>query len=695
MNRKSVTLAAAVTFGMVGPTAFAQQTQLGINPVPIFTSVVVQTTVSFDPATSHYLYNYTVTNPASNTGLIWAIEEDVTAPLNAFLPTGSGFTIPRGAAGPVLFDALWAQRNGILSVPVNRQPVPFGSTAPSGWVGSLSVVGTGGWAAVANGAGISSGQTLSGFNMVSYGSPTIRAMTIQPDWALDLGPTGGEPTDAQAIQAAKIEQSLKRTVYVLGPSVYNVDIGTLLTQLNKDVVKGTQLGWLPDGTIAAQIQSQIQAAQALYGSEGPDYNTFVALKGALNTATMAGPGKLTPDGRNLIQFALSQILNQVGNPSPTLPPQPPPPTPKVTITSPASRALHLPVGANAVITATVVDVTHNGTPLANYHVPLQIVSGPNASTQTSLTSDVNGVVTYSYTSKNTGVDVVSFSANATSAAAVHPLSVVRNPVADAASIVWDGGPDLIISEFTPPVVNWSGQANLHLTDTTTNIGDIVEQSSTTQYFISTTSPVDPATAFLLGGRPVPALLPQTSNFYQMDLPLPSQFQSPGNYYLLACANGDRAVAETNYTNNCRARQAMQMIHQSVVPPVCSGAGPSQPSLWPPNHKYVSETIVGVTDPNKLALTNTISGIQQDEPVLGIGSGNTAPDATGVGTSVAQVRAERSGTANGRIYVISFGAVNTAGGQCSGIVKVGVPHDQGQGSVPIDSGYRYDSTVVPP
>ncbi|HWW20583.1 MAG TPA: CARDB domain-containing protein [Steroidobacteraceae bacterium] len=694
MNRNALLFAAALVLGISVQRSVAQQTQLGIYPVPTFTAVTVQTAVSFDPSTAHYFYNYTVTNPASNTGTIYSIEEDLTAPLNAFLPTGSGFTLPRGAAGPVLFDNLWAQRKGVTSVPFNQQAVPFGSTAPSGWLGTLSVIATGGWHSRSVAAEIPPGQTLSGFNLVSYGSPTIRAMTFKPEWILDLGPTGGEPTDAQAIQAAQIKQSLQVTVFVLGPSVYNVDIGTLLSQLAKDVATAVQLGWISDATLAAQIQSQIHSAQTLYGSEGPDYNTYTALKTALNTVTSAAPGKLTTDGNNLVQLALSQVLRQVGNPSPGGPPQPPPPTPKVTITSPVSRALSLPVGSTATITASVVDVAQGGTPLANYNVPLQITSGPNAGTQATLTSDANGTVTYSYASANTGVDVVSLLANVTPAAGVRPLVVVKNPAADAASVVWDGGPDLVINEFTPPVVNWASQASLHLTDTTTNIGNVAEQPSTTQYFMSTQSPVDPTAAVLLGGRPVPTLQPGASNFYQIDLPVPSQFQSPGTYYLLACANGNRAVAETNYQNNCQTRQATQMIHQTVVPPVCTSAAPSEGSIWPPNHKYVSENVVGVTDPNRLAVTITISGIQQDEPVLGIGSGNTAPDATGVGTSTAQVRAERSGTGNGRIYFISFGAVNTAGGQCAGTVQAGVPHDQGQGSTPVDTGYRYDSTVVP-
>jgi hypothetical protein len=89
----------------------------------------------------------------------------------------------------------------------------------------------------------------------------------------------------------------------------------------------------------------------------------------------------------------------------------------------------------------------------------------------------------------------------------------------------------------------------------------------------------------------------------------------------------------------------------------------------------------------------VTGIQQDETVEALGSGNTAPDGSGVGTSIAYVRAERAGPGTGRIYFISFTATNTQGAQCSGMVPAFVPHDQGQGFTPVDTGQRYDSTVL--
>jgi hypothetical protein len=127
-------------------------------------------------------------------------------------------------------------------------------------------------------------------------------------------------------------------------------------------------------------------------------------------------------------------------------------------------------------------------------------------------------------------------------------------------------------------------------------------------------------------------------------------------------------------------------------PDCTGAAASAGVIWPPNHTMVSETIVGVTDdPVNLPLVIVVTGIMQDESVAAIGSGNTSPDGMGIGTSTAQIRAERAGPGTGRLYFISFNATNTMGLQCTGSVMVFVPHDQGQGFIPIDTGERFDST----
>ncbi len=101
----------------------------------------------------------------------------------------------------------------------------------------------------------------------------------------------------------------------------------------------------------------------------------------------------------------------------------------------------------------------------------------------------------------------------------------------------------------------------------------------------------------------------------------------------------------------------------------------------------------MTDPDGDPVTITVDAIYQDEPVNGLGDGDTAPDGAGVGTSTAQVRAERAGSGNGRVYHIDFTADDGNGGQCSGAVLVGVPKSQGKNGAPVDDGALFDSTIL--
>ena len=71
-----------------------------------------------------------------------------------------------------------------------------------------------------------------------------------------------------------------------------------------------------------------------------------------------------------------------------------------------------------------------------------------------------------------------------------------------------------------------------------------------------------------------------------------------------------------------------------------------------------------------------------------------PDASGVGTGNAMVRAERSGLKDGRVYVISFTASDNKDGYCNGQVQVKVPRDWSDKGCPaVNSGQKYDATQM--
>lgn len=143
------------------------------------------------------------------------------------------------------------------------------------------------------------------------------------------------------------------------------------------------------------------------------------------------------------------------------------------------------------------------------------------------------------------------------------------------------------------------------------------------------------------------------------------FAVPGNYTVTVTVTDDDGGVGTAST------------HVLVdAPPSCSAATATPDTLWPPNHKFATIS-VSVPDPDAGDTASVhIDGVTQDEPVLGTGSGDTAPDArSNAAAGKVDVRSERSGSGDGRVYRIAFTATDTFGASCSGVVTVGVPHDQ--------------------
>jgi uncharacterized repeat protein (TIGR01451 family) len=109
-------------------------------------------------------------------------------------------------------------------------------------------------------------------------------------------------------------------------------------------------------------------------------------------------------------------------------------------------------------------------------------------------------------------------------------------------------------------------------------------------------------------------------------------------------------------------------------PVISDAAVDQAVLWPVNHALRDVRVRYSTSDNCGTPTVTLH-VTSNEPVNGMGDGDTAPDWEVVGPNLVRLRAERAATGTGRIYTIAITATDSAGHTSTRTVAVAVPHNR--------------------
>ena len=106
--------------------------------------------------------------------------------------------------------------------------------------------------------------------------------------------------------------------------------------------------------------------------------------------------------------------------------------------------------------------------------------------------------------------------------------------------------------------------------------------------------------------------------------------------------------------------------------------PAGCSLWPPDHKLVTVGTVTAAD----ALSGLAAGSLQVKGTSNEGSGDPqSPDIVitpnGTGGFVIQLRSERSGNSNDRVYNLTATVSDLAGNAAVATANCTVPHDKGK------------------
>ena len=134
--------------------------------------------------------------------------------------------------------------------------------------------------------------------------------------------------------------------------------------------------------------------------------------------------------------------------------------------------------------------------------------------------------------------------------------------------------------------------------------------------------------------------------------------------------------------------------KDVTPPVITLNGQTI-ELWPPDHKYqtvkVTDLVASASDlcdPGVSLSSVFISKVTSDEPENSAGDGNTLNDIVIAGDCKSvQLRSERMGGGNGRVYTITFKVTDSSGNSSTATAKVTVPKSQ-NGTPAVDDGPHY-------
>ena len=114
------------------------------------------------------------------------------------------------------------------------------------------------------------------------------------------------------------------------------------------------------------------------------------------------------------------------------------------------------------------------------------------------------------------------------------------------------------------------------------------------------------------------------------------------------------------------------------------------AVWPPNHKmheiHVDDCFTEIDDCDE-SPDVSILWASSDEPDNDLGDGNTNADIAVVDAQRVQVRAERQGGSNGRVYTLGLEVADSEGNTTLSECRIVVAHDQ-SGDETVDDGAAY-------
>jgi hypothetical protein len=273
--------------------------------IPSITTAAVG--VSVVAANGILRYNYSLGNPTLNTAAIGSFRLDVSTPKNggalsgADLDSGPGFLSANSAA--------------IMSEPTASQMVPFGCYVPANWIATATVDGELLWGAEDDTSTIQPGTQLGGFQITTYGIPSIRQFRIEPALDFDSLPLS-EPTPetlaSYATQFSTLLNTVSYSAKTVGPTAppANFDPVTFMQTIQSYKEQAFQQGWIDNSGIANSLDVKLNVA--LNSLQAHDNNTAKNVLNAFLNEVQAQSGKhLSTEAVALLEFNAQYLLSKL------------------------------------------------------------------------------------------------------------------------------------------------------------------------------------------------------------------------------------------------------------------------------------------------------------------------------------------------------------------------------------------------
>lgn len=330
-----------------------------------------------------------------------------------------------------------------------------------------------------------------------------------------------------------------------------------------------------------------------------------------------------------------------------------------------TSSISVPTGSLPVGSHTVAVTTSGTCGVASQSATLTVQENTSATTPPSQTVCQGTPATFSTTASGAGPFTYQWKLDGSNISGATGSSVTINTSSLSAG-----------SHSVDVVVNGTCGSVIRSTTLTVNTAPVVTLNPVSQTASSGTVTFTAAAS----GSPTPTVQWQVStNGGASFSDIPGATSTSLTVVVSPAVNGNQYRAV--FTNSCGTATTTAATLTTCNPPVIT-LSQSTISMWPPNHDYHS---FNVTDFVASAISNcygditssvVITSVHSDESENGNGDGNTLNDILiGADCKTVQLRSERDGSGNGRVYTINFKVTDAAGNTTTATATVSVPISQ--------------------